>query len=128
MGQQNDENQRQVEEVAMDVLENKRERPFTPVRLPGLAHRARRWIAPKSFVISSPVVITGETKTARRPQNEHSRRNKSREPCRPGAKPGVRRISEQQRRIEGRQIGPELIVSILESGPRGINDETGKAQ
>lgn len=65
--QDQNEEQRKVKEIAMDVLHDERKGIFTQIFLARLAHRASRRVSPKSFVISASVVVTGKPKTRGRP-------------------------------------------------------------
>src|SRR5713226_4578184 len=52
--------QRQVEEVAMDVLHDQREGPLATIMLAWFAHGAGRWIGPESLVVRAAVVVASE--------------------------------------------------------------------
>ncbi len=64
------EQQREVKEVAVNVLHDERKRIFTEISLSRLTHRTGGRVRPKRFVISAAVVITGEPETGGRPQNQ----------------------------------------------------------
>src|ERR1043165_10029520 len=95
--QKDDKNQRQVKEIAMDVLEDQGKRILAPVMFPRLAHGTGRGIGPEGFVVGSAVVIAGKAKTTRRPQDEQGGRKQ--QPRRPPRglrpKPGVLLRTEQ---------------------------------
>src|SRR3970282_1916296 len=99
----------------MDVLQDQRKRALTPVALAGLADRARWRIRPEGLVVGSSVVIAGQAEAGGRPQSEDRRR--PRKPPGPppglGSEPTVRRVAEQLRGIEWREIGAEEIVVAL---------------
>ncbi len=61
------EEQRKVQEIAMNVLHDERKGIFAQVSFPRLADGAGGWIRPEPFVISTTVVVTGEPKTGWRP-------------------------------------------------------------
>ena len=67
------EQQPKVEEVTVDVLHDERKGPFTEKNLARLADGARRRVGPKRLVIGAAVIIAGESKTRRRPQNQQRR-------------------------------------------------------
>jgi hypothetical protein len=56
----------------MNILENQRERPFSPVGFARLSDCTGRRVSPKSFIIGSTVIITCETKSSRSPENQKS--------------------------------------------------------
>ncbi len=73
-GQQDQEQQCQVQKVAMHVLQDEGEAALTPVALSRLAHGTGRRIGPKSFVVGPAVVIAGDAKPARCPEDQQGRR------------------------------------------------------
>src|ERR1700742_4224706 len=97
---------RQPQEISMEVLEYKRQIPFSEIILSRLADSARRWIGPERFVVRSAVVIAGEPKQTGDPKDQECRREREERRI-PGGfamKPCVRRIAPDFRRIEGRDI------------------------
>src|SRR6266568_1510585 len=74
IGQDQNEDEREIKKIAMHVLHDEWERTFAEISFPWFAHCARRRVCPKRFVVSAAVVITGEPKSARRPQNQKRRR------------------------------------------------------
>ena len=64
------ENQREIKKIAMDVLHDEREGTFAQIGLARLAHRAGRRVGPECLVVGAPIIITGEPKPARRPENQ----------------------------------------------------------
>src|SRR5512141_2542239 len=102
MPQEDQKNQREVEEVAMNVLNDQRKRSLSPVFLPRFSHRTRRGIGPERLVVRAAVVVAGETKPCGKWQDYESRREwqKRRPPEWFGAKPRRGRIAEQERRVE----------------------------
>src|SRR5216684_4072307 len=67
MGQKHDENQCEIEKVAMYVLQNERKGSLAEILLAGLAHRAGWRIGPKRLVVCAAIVVAGDPKSARRP-------------------------------------------------------------
>ena len=133
MREKNDEQHRQIGKVAMDVLQNQREIFFAEIFFARLADGARDRVGPKPFVISAAIIIAGETKSARPPQNKKRRRKH--QPGRPPsrfAKPRVRGRSKNFRRIKRREIiraiAREPIIISLKRRPSRVNDERGKSE
>ena len=52
--------ERQIQEVAMDVLQDERERVLAPVARSRFTDRARRRIGPERLVVRAAVVVAGE--------------------------------------------------------------------
>src|SRR5713101_8720716 len=69
IGQDQNEKQREIKKVAVNVLHDERERTFAEISFARFAHCARRRVCPKRFVVSAAIIITGEPKSARRPKN-----------------------------------------------------------
>src|ERR1700681_2280762 len=86
-----DEDERKIKKVAVHVLHDQGERAFAEIRLARFADRASGRVGPETFVIGAAVVITGEAKTAGRPQDQKRRRKQKprRPPSRFGAEPTV---------------------------------------
>ena len=124
------EEEREIEKIAMHVLHDERERTLAEVSVARFADRAGRRIGPESFVIGAAIIITGEPKTARRPENEERRRKEEpgRPPKRFRAEPTVRRSAKNLRRIKRRKVGAEIIIFSLERRPGRINDERAQAE
>jgi len=74
----------EAQEVAVEVLKNKRKRSFSPIRFAGLAHGTGRRIGPECLVVSTAVVVTSESEAAGYPKNEQRwrKRQKLRKPLR----------------------------------------------
>ena len=68
------EKQREVKKVAVDILHDERKGIFAQISLTSLGNGASGWVCPERFVVSAPVVVTGEPKPARSPQNQKGRR------------------------------------------------------
>ena len=67
--QDQNEQERQIEKIAMHVLHDERERTLAPVALTRLTYSACRRIGPERFVVSATIIITGEPEATRRPKN-----------------------------------------------------------
>src|SRR4029079_1103794 len=104
VGQEDDEEQREIEEIAMDVLENERKGALTPVRLPRLSHGTRRRILPERLVVGAAIVVAGEAEPARGPENQQRGREWERRgpPAGLRTEPGVRSVAEEERRVHRR--------------------------
>src|SRR5687767_4455174 len=102
----------------MNVLQNQRERTFATIRFSRLTNGAGWRVGPEGFVISAAIVVAGDPKSCRRPQNQYCRSQQCRKPGRRFAKPGMRRISEELRGIERREIRSPVIVIALKCSPR----------
>src|SRR5579872_2253597 len=110
------EHEREIEKVAVNILQNERKLRFALVFAFGrLAHGASRWIEEKRAVISLAVVVAGGAKTERAGEDEQRGRK---------SPPVMLRIDE--RRIERRKVWPPLEIRALESTQRGINTKTTK--
>src|ERR1700733_10863323 len=57
MGQDDDESDREVQEVAMDVLENERKAALSPIGLARLADSAIGRIGPEGLVIRAAIIV-----------------------------------------------------------------------
>src|ERR1035437_1280045 len=107
MRKQDDEQERQIKKVAVDVLDDERERAFAKKRFARFANGAVDRVGPERLVICAAIIITGETKSGRNPQNQKRRRK--RRPGRPPrrqdrTKNGVRRGAPEFRRVKRREI------------------------
>src|SRR3981081_4680686 len=67
--QNDDENECEIKKIAVHVLHDEREGTLTEISFARFAHRAGRRIGPERLVVGAAIVITGESETARRPQN-----------------------------------------------------------
>src|SRR5262245_16212108 len=103
----------------MDVLQDKRKRTLAQITLSWFTYCARRWVSPECFVISSAIIITGETKAAGSPEDYQRRRpwKPAWEPGRLCTEPAVGRITKQFRGVERRQVRTEPVVVTLERCP-----------
>src|SRR5688572_14905855 len=78
-----EEDQRDVEEVAMDVLEHQRKRLLAAVRLARLTDAARGRVGPEGLAVRAAVVVTGEPEKRGKGQNDQG--GGERKPSRPPA-------------------------------------------
>src|SRR5674476_290209 len=143
MRKQDDEQRRQIKKVAVDVLNDERERAFAEKSFARFANGAVDRVGPERLVIGATIIIAGETKSGRNPQNQKRRRE-----WRPGrpprrqdrAKNRVRRGAPEFRRVKRREIvcaiAAEPVAAIagldvldsLKRRPRRINDERGETK
>src|SRR5687768_11468817 len=70
VSEDDDEQKRKIEKVSMNVLDDQWEPALTAVIMSRLADRASGRVRPEGLVVGAAVVVTGESKTARRPQDE----------------------------------------------------------
>ncbi len=98
--------EREVEKIAMNVLQDEREGAFSEIGLTRLADGAGRRVGPEGFVVSAAIVVAGETESAGRPEDQHGGRDRRRAARRVGAEPGLGR-AEEFGRIERREVGAE---------------------
>src|SRR5262249_48480822 len=68
------EQQPQVQEIAMNVLQDQGKTALTPVALARLADRAGGGIGPESLVVSPAIVVASDAETARRPEDKQGGR------------------------------------------------------
>src|SRR5437588_10053595 len=72
--QDQNKNEREIQKVAVHILHDQRERSLAPITFAWFADRACRRVRPECLVIRASIIITGQPKTARRPQNQQGRR------------------------------------------------------
>src|SRR5258708_10564272 len=107
VSQKHDENQCEVEEVAMYVLKDKRKGSLAEIFLAGLAHRAGWRIGPKRLVVCAAIVVAGDSESTRRPQDQHRASDPEWHPVRHAPQPGVLSgDTEYFRRIHRREVRP----------------------
>src|SRR5207247_9778030 len=123
--QDDQEDESEIEKIAMHILHDERERTLTPVTFARLTHSAGRWISSERFVIRAAVVITGATKSRGRPasQQRWRKRTPAWPPSRFRSKPAVRRIAKNLRRIKRRDVIAGEVILTLKRRPSGIDDE-----
>ena len=101
---------REVQEVAVDVLEDQRERALAAVALARLADGAGRRIGPERLVVGAAVVIAGEAEAAGRPAESAA---PARTAAAPATTPGLGPnqacgdVAEEHRRVERREVRAE---------------------
>src|SRR5262245_224529 len=66
--EEDEKEKRDVQEIAMDVLDDQREVPLAEICLARLANCARRRIEPEGFVIRAAIVVAGESEQSRPPE------------------------------------------------------------
>src|SRR5579883_449085 len=125
--QDKDENDRQIQEVAVHVLKNQREAALSPVGLSRLPHGAGGRIGPEGLVVGAAVVVAGQAESARSPQDQHGRGERQEH------RPPRGRRGGQQRRVKRREVIRAVvsaagIVIALERGPRRVHDKRREAQ
>src|SRR5579863_10113341 len=130
VGKDHEEDQGQIEEIAVDVLQDQRKRALAAILLARLTYRAGRRVSPEGLVVRAAVVVTGDAKASRRPQDQDGGREDQpgRIPCGFRSKPGVERVAEQLWRVERREVRSVAVVGALKRRPRGVNNETRKSQ
>src|SRR5205085_10394903 len=101
-----EEEQRDVHEIAMDVLHDQRERALAEIRLARLANGAVRRIGPERLVVRAAIVIARHPEQPGKRQDQQRRREYEprRPPPRLRAQERVRRAAEQLWRVEGREV------------------------
>ena len=70
IGEDQNENESEIEKIAVNVLHNQRERTFAQISLSRFPDRACRRISPERFIVGAPVVVTGQTKSTGRPKDQ----------------------------------------------------------
>src|SRR5881394_1701358 len=65
-GEDDQENERRVQEVAVDVLDHQRQESLTAITLARLADAAIRRIRPEALVVRAAIVVAGEPKAGRK--------------------------------------------------------------
>ena len=124
--QKDDEQQREVERVAVQVLDEQRPLGLAAVFVARLADGAGGRVGPERLVVGAAVVVAGHPEREREDQDQHRRRVAD-ERDRPGPPPRaedrVRRIAEQLRRIQRREVVAVVVVLALQQRPRHVDDE-----
>src|SRR3989442_69398 len=112
--EKSDEQTRQVKEIAMAILEDKRKSGFAAiVAARGFADGAGGRVQEKRAVVGFAVVVARGPKAQRANKNEESR----------GEWPPVMQGIDE-RRIERREVRAPLVILAFEGAQRGINAET----
>src|SRR6266571_1147637 len=109
----------------MDVLEDERQRVLAPIPEAWLPDGAGGGIGPERLVVGAAIVVAGQPEAGGGPKDQKRRRERQppRPPLRLRPEPGVRRVAEDLRRVEGREIGSPGVMGPLESRPGGVDDE-----
>src|SRR6202158_5889829 len=128
-GEDHEERERCIKEVAMDVLNDERKGFLAAISLAWLTNGTVGWVRPETLVIRSSVVVAGKPESGRKWQNQERRRKreKRRQPGRTGATdPGVRRIRKEKRRVEGREVVARREILVLKCGPGRVDQEAAE--
>ena len=109
----------------MDVLHEEGKGILAAIRLTRFADRAGRRIGPERLVVSPAVIVAGQPKTARRPEDQQRgrKRKPTRPPTRSRPEPTVGRVAEKLRRIERREVRSRAIVHALKRRPGRVDNE-----
>jgi len=109
--EEQDEDDRNIEEIAVKILENEGKSCLALViAFRWLANGAGRRIEQKGPIESLAVVVAGGAKAEWTSKDEERRRDRP---------PMMQRVNE--RRIEGRQIGPPLVELSFKGAQRGVD-------
>src|SRR5215216_4035308 len=73
VGEDDEEDEGEVQEIAMHVLHDEREAALAEVALARLADRTGRWIGPERAIVGAAVVVAGEAEQAGRPEDQERR-------------------------------------------------------
>src|SRR5829696_7569292 len=120
-GQDDRERQGQVEEVAVDVLQDQGEAGLAGVAGPGVGDGAGRWRPPERPVVRLAVVVAGQPEPER--ERQHQQGGGERPPAaddRPGR---LLAAGGQARRVERRQVRVGEVVPVGESHPGAVEHE-----
>src|SRR2546425_2394671 len=125
-GEHHDEEDRDVPRVAMEVLEEERKARLARVAL-DVADGARHRRQPEGAVVGLAVVVAGQPEETWAPQDQEGRREHAddgeREIGQPDAEAQMQARLRDAGRVEGREVGRDEIVRVLERGPRRVDDE-----
>jgi len=70
IGEDQNENESEIEKIAVNVLNNQREGTFAQISLSRFTNGACRRIRPERLIVCAPVVVTGQTKSTGCPKNQ----------------------------------------------------------
>ena len=103
-GEDEDEQQREIKEVAVNVLHDQGKRVFARIAFSRLADGARRRVGPKRFIIGAPIIVARQAKAGRCPEDQKRGRKQQPRwpPARFRAENRVGRAAEKLGRIERR--------------------------
>ena len=115
-GQEGKDDYGQVEGEAVEVLEDVREPALAGVVLAGghLLHGAGWGVPEEGPVVGQAVVVAGQ------PEAEREEDDVERRGDRPAADAPA---GDEQRRIEGGEVGPDLVEPVLQPAPGRVEDE-----
>src|SRR6266480_8084646 len=65
VAQNQNENECEIQKIAVHVLHDERERTLAEICFARLAHRARGRVRPECFVVRAAIIITGQPESAR---------------------------------------------------------------
>ena len=116
------ERDHQPERVPVDVLDQEDALGLTGVALAGFANCAGRRRQEERSVVGLAVVVAGCPEQQREGQDGDGRRDRV-PPAEDGRGELAGAFRGQARRIERRNVGVREIVSVLERGPRAVDDE-----
>src|SRR5476651_2151693 len=68
--QQQDEDQREIQSIPVQVLHDERQTILAPVTLARLPNRTGKWVRPECFVVGAAVIVAGEAKEPRERQDQ----------------------------------------------------------
>src|SRR5579871_426546 len=129
VGEQDQEEDGEIQKIAMDVLNDEREGALAEIFFARLTDGASGRIGPERFVVGAAIVVAGEAESAWGPEDEHRASYKGREPGGEDAEPGIfARGSEKFGGIKRRKIGTEAIVIALQRSPGGVDDVDPEAE
>ena len=117
-GEEDQEDQREVEKIPVNVLNDERKGALAKIFFAGFADGARGRIGPKRFVVSAAIVITGEPEATGGPKDEHGAGNPQRNPGGLGAKPGGLRITKKFGGIKRGDIGAKAEILSVKRSPK----------
>ena len=114
----------------MEILHDQRKTSLAEIGLARLADGAGGRVGPERLIVGAAIVVTGEAKQAGDPENQQRgrERQKAGEPGRLGTEPGVRRIAEDLRGVERRDVGPVHVVGVSEMPPNWRRPEKCRAR
>ena len=74
--EEHDKDQREVQEVAVDVLDDERKRALSAISFSRLADSAARRIGPERLVVCAAIVVAGESESCRERQDDQCGRER----------------------------------------------------
>src|SRR6266404_1062526 len=114
----NDEQNREVKEIAMDILEDERKSGFAAIVTAGrFTDGTGGWVPEECAVVGFAIVITCCSKSQGGNENQQGGRKPSRQPV-------MLRIDK--RRIKRREVRAPLVILAFEGAQCGINAETAE--